>query len=156
VRLQSRSLDRVEQRLDHVPAGGDENHARALPVDRVDVPERLMLEHGLVQRHRDVLLRLESNGGADLLRVPQRRQVDRPHHDALVGDADTHALAELVLGKQRAQRLRKRIHVDDLTVTDHPRSQRRHRRSLDPTLARARLYGRDITGLDVKSYDFLG
>ena len=65
--------------LDHVAACGDEHDACARPVRRVDDAERLVLEHRLVERHRDVVLRMEAHGRRDLLGVGQRRQVDRPH-----------------------------------------------------------------------------
>ena len=111
----------------------------------------MVLEDGLFKRHRDVLLRLEANRGGDLLGGLQRRQVHCPHHDPVVGDADAHALAELVLGEHVAQNRRERLDVDDLAVTHDAGRERGRGGVLDGHLARASFDGGDIAGLDVES-----
>ena len=74
------------------------------PVGVVDDAERLVVEHGLVERHRDLVLRLEAHGGRELLGVLEVRQVDDAHDDLLVGDADAHALAEALVARGTASR----------------------------------------------------
>ena len=95
--------------VDHVAARGDEDDACPGTVSRLDDPERVVLEHRLLERHRDVLLGLEAGGGRDVLGIVERRQVKRAHDDARIGDADPHALGELVLGEHRLQRLGERV-----------------------------------------------
>ena len=56
------------------------------------------------------------DGGGERLRVVERRQVERAHDDALVGDAEAHALGQLVLGEERLERLGERDGVGDLAV----------------------------------------
>ena len=73
---------------------------RVLAGRRLDGAERLPVEDGLVHRHRDVVGRLHLDGGGERLLVLQRRQVERADDDALVGDAEAHAL--------RAARARRR------------------------------------------------
>ena len=143
----------VEQPLDHVAPRGDDDDARPRAVRRLDDAERVMLEHGLLERHRDVVGRLEANRGVDLLGALERRKVERAHHDALVGDAEAHAPAELVLGEQVAQRGGERLDVDDLAVADDAGGKRRGGGALDLDLARARLDGGHVAGLDVETDD---
>ena len=72
---------------------------------------------GLVHRHRDVVRRGGADGGGERLRVlDDGGEVERAHDDALVGDAEAHALGQLVLGEERLERLRERDRVGDLAV----------------------------------------
>ena len=80
----------LEDAEDHVAPRGDEHDPGARPVGRLDDPERMVLEHRLVERHRDVVLGLEANRRGELLGVLERREIDRAHDDALVGDADAY------------------------------------------------------------------
>ena len=150
---QSGLARRVEQPLDHVAARGDDDHAGALPLGGVDDAERVVLEHRLLKRHRDVVGRLEADGGADLLRPLERRQIERAHDDALVGDAQADALAELVGGEQVAQRRRESLDVDDLAVADDAGGQLGARGALDRYVAGPGLDGGDVAGFDVEADD---
>jgi len=58
-------------------------------------------------------------GGERLLVVDHRREVERAHHDALVGDAEPDPLGQLVLGEERLERLRQSDGVGDFAVADH-------------------------------------
>ena len=112
-----------------------------------------MLEHRLLERHRDVVGGLEADRGVDLLGALERRKVEGAHHDALVGDAEADALAELVLGEQIAERGGERLDVDDLSVTDDAGGKWRGRGALDLHLARARLHRGHVARLDVEAHD---
>ena len=125
------------------------------PSDGLHEAERLVLEHRLIERHRDVVLGLEADRRGDLLGSRERRQVQRAHDDALIGEAEAHPLAELVLGEHRAQNLGERLDVDDLAVADHPGRQRRGGSAFDGNPV-ARLHSRHVAGLDVKTDDLLG
>ena len=57
------------------------------------------------------------HGGGQRLRVVEHGgEVERAHDDPLVGDAETHALGQLVLGEERLERLRERDRIGDLAV----------------------------------------
>ena len=58
----------------------------------LDVSDDVVLEHGLVERHRDVILSLEAHRRLNLLGVLQRRKVERAHDDPLIGNAEPHLL----------------------------------------------------------------
>ena len=64
-----------------------------------DAADHLVVEHRLVERHRDLLLGLEADRGLELLRVLDRRQPQGADDDALVGDPEAHPLGELVRAK---------------------------------------------------------
>ncbi len=145
----------LEQTIDHVATSGDEDDARPRAVRGLDGPEDLVLEHRLLERHRDVLLSLELDGGGNLLGIGERREVDRPHHDALVGDTQPHPLAELVLREQSPQNLREGVHVGDLAVANDARGKRRIGCVVDGDAAVRDLHSGDITRLDVEPYDCL-
>ncbi len=83
----------------------------------------------------------------------ERRQIERAHHDALVGHADADALAEFVLGEQIAERGGESVDIDDLAVTDDARGKRRGRGALDLDLTRARLHRGHVARLDIEAHD---
>ena len=115
--LQAGALDGGGGALDHLLADGDDDHARAQAQRRVDRAERLEVEDGLVHRHRDVVRRGLLDGGGEGLRVVDHDvEVERAHHDALVGDPEPHPLGELVVGEERLERLRKSDRIGDLAV----------------------------------------
>ena len=114
-----------------------------------------MLEYGLVERHRDVFLGLEANRRGDLLVVRERREVERPHDDSLVGHPDADAFAELVLREHLAQHAGQSFDVDDLAVPDHAGSEGNDSASIHSNLTGARLDGCHVAGLDVETYDGL-
>ena len=95
-----------------------------------------MLEHRLVERHRDLLLGLEANGGLQLLRVLDRGQAQRADDDALVADPEPHPLGELVLGEERLQRLGEALRVDDLALVEGAWLQRADRGGGQPAPSR--------------------
>ena len=78
----------------------------------------LVLEHRLVDRHRNLLLCLEPHRRVHLLRVLDRRQPKGPHHDALVADAEADLLRELVRRVHRLQAVDEAIGVEDLAVVE--------------------------------------
>jgi hypothetical protein len=115
-----------------------------------------MVEHGLLEGHRDLVLRAEPDRGVDLLLVLDQRQLHGPHDDPLVGDPEANGLAELVVGEQGAQRLRERLGVLHLALIDNTGRERRDRGAADLTRAvRTDLGGGDAAGLDVEADDGL-
>ena len=62
--------------------------------------DHLVLEHGLVERHRDLLLRLEADRRLHLLRVLDQRQPQGADDDPLVADPEADLLGKLVLGER--------------------------------------------------------
>ena len=78
---------------------------RASAVD-LDDAERVVVEHDALDRHRDLVLRLEADGAVELLGVEDRRQLDLAHDDALVGDADPHAAVEAAAVEELRERAR--------------------------------------------------
>ena len=63
---------------------------RGVPSARLGVAGDLVVEHGLVERHRDRLGRLEADGGVALLLVLDARKLDHADDDLLVRDAEAH------------------------------------------------------------------
>ena len=70
---QAGGAHRGEHAVDHVAAGGDEQDALARAALAVDDVERLEVEDRLVERHRELVLRLEAHGRVELLGVGDRR-----------------------------------------------------------------------------------
>ena len=153
-RLQARVLQWLQRGGDHVPAGGDDDHVDlgCGALDRADSADHTVVDHRLVQRHRDLLLGGEADRGGELVRVLDRRQPQRSHDHALVGDAEADALAELVLGEEVAQRGGDAAGVGDLAVVERLRGERRggRRRQLQPPVA-AHLGSADAAGLDLEA-----
>ncbi len=113
---QSRGANGGDQAFDHVALGGDDDHALARAGGRVDHAERVEVEHGVVERHRHLVLGLEAHGRRQLLAVGQRRQLECAQHGALVGDANTYALVELGVTEHLAQRVGERGAVEHLAL----------------------------------------
>ena len=80
-----------------------------------------MIEHRLLERHRDLLLGLEAHRGLELVGVLDRRQPQGANDDPLVGDAEADPAAQLVLGEERAQRRRQHLGVGHLAVVEDRR-----------------------------------
>jgi hypothetical protein len=112
----------------------------------------LMLQHRLVERHRDLLLGLEANRRLHLLGVLDRRQAQRAHDHALVADPETHVLGELVLGKEAFQRFGEAIRIDDLPLVEDPGRERLDRGRADRRVAVLPDLGRrHAAGLDIEA-----
>src|SRR5215203_988161 len=152
--LEPGTLDRPEERINHFPSGGnddDVDHRRSVLLAR-GTPHDLVLEDRLVERHRDLLLRLEADRGVELLRVVDRWQAKGADDDPLVADPETDPLGELVVGKERLQRAGDSIRLGDLSLVKRARRQRGDRgaghldRAVPADLSRG-----DAAGLDVES-----
>ena len=81
-----------EQLLDHVALCGDEHDPLAWPGRRLDDAERVKVEDRVVERHRHLVLSLKAHRGGELLAICHGGKLERPHHRALIGDADANAL----------------------------------------------------------------
>ena len=103
--LEAGLADGADDALDHLAADGDDDDAGARPGQRLDRAERLHVEDGLVDRHRDLVGSLQADGGEQRLLVLHHGDVERAHDDPLVGDAQAHALGQVVLLEEGAQRL---------------------------------------------------
>ena len=62
------AADGEREALDHVAAGRDDDDALARALGRVDDADRVEVEDGGVDRHRQVLLGVEAHGGRELAR----------------------------------------------------------------------------------------
>jgi hypothetical protein len=100
-----------------------------------------------------VIGRLRTHGGGELLGiVADDRQVERPHHDPLVGDAEAHARRKLVLGEHGLERLRKRDRIGDLAVTHHAGTQLDERASRQRQAAvGAHLGSGEVAGVELEA-----
>ncbi len=115
--LQAGLLGRLEQSLDHRATRGHEHHLHArAAVGRLGVAGDLVVEHGLVERHRDGLGRLEADRGVALLLVLDARELDHAHDDLLVRHAEPDVLGEPGLGDEVLERLGQTVAVHDLAV----------------------------------------
>jgi hypothetical protein len=114
-----------------------------------------MVEHGLIERHRELFLRFETDGGLEFLCAFDRRQLEHPHHDSLIRNTETNAAGELALGEEDLQVIGETIDVDDLTVVKQPRLEDagggfRQRE----TLAVGELCRGDESRLDVQAHNW--
>jgi hypothetical protein len=110
------AADGADQPFDHVALSGDEDDALTGPGGRLDDAQRVEVEDGVVERHRDLVLSLEGDGGLKLLVVGDRRKLEDPQNRALVGDADPDALAEARRGEHLTQRVREGLLVEHFTI----------------------------------------
>ncbi len=101
-RLEAGVAQGLQRGGDHVAAGGDDDHVdlRRRAVHGCDPADHAVVDHGLLEGHRDLLLGGEADRGVELLRVLDRGQAQGADDDPLVGDAQPHLLAELVLGEE--------------------------------------------------------
>jgi hypothetical protein len=144
--------------LDHLAACRDEQDAQAPAGLVFDDVELVVVEDGVVERHRKLVLRLEAHRRVDLLVVLQVREVDHADDDLLVGESDADPLVEaLVRAVQGAQRFGQAIDVGDFAVADDPRLERREGGVLDTQAAVDRNGGgHDAGGVDVEADEVLG
>ena len=77
-----------------------------------------VVEDRLVERHRNLLLGLEADGGLLLGGVVDRGQPQRPHDDALVGDPEPDPAARACGGEEGAEGVRERLGVGHLAVAE--------------------------------------
>jgi hypothetical protein len=117
--LEAGRLHGLQQRLDHLAAGGHQHdlHARGA-VGRLGVAGDLVVEHGLVQRHRDRLGGLEADRGVALLLVLDARQLDDADHYLLVGHAEAHVPRQAGVAGEALEVTGELQGVRDLAVAD--------------------------------------
>ncbi len=144
----------AQQTLDHLALRGHDDHALARLAGRIDDPQRVEVQGGLRERHRDLILSLEAHRRRELLAIGDRRQLEHAQHGALVGEPDAHPLAETALREQVAQRVAERALVEHLALAQRVGRQGR----ADGALHRdgsvdVRLHGRDVARLDVQADD---
>jgi len=150
-RAQAPAPCRIEEAGDHVTAGGDHRDvhlAAALPV--FEAAQDLVVEHRMVDRHRQLVLGLEADRGLEIALVLDQRQAQDPHREALVGDADPDLARQLVAREERAQRRAEPLRVDHLAVVEEARLERddaggpESGRSVQLNLGRSGAAGLDI------------
>ena len=117
----------VHVAVDELAVGDDEEHSpERLAVLGDALGEHLVVEHGLLERDRQHLLRAEADRVRELLRVLDAGHLERAHADPVVGDAEPDAaLGQLVLGEERLQCDRERLRVAQLAVDDDAVVERR-------------------------------
>ena len=123
-RARPASLRRGDEAVDHVAADRDDHDARA----RARRRSRRCRAAGSRARPRPSApgcgpARWRARPPRARLGRRRARQVERADDDALVGDAEAHARAEVVLGEQRAQLVAERGRVGDLAVTQDARAK---------------------------------
>ena len=118
--LQTRLLAGKDVAIDELAVGDDEeNAADGLPfgVDRLG--EHLVVEHCVLDRDRQHLLRTESNRVRKLLRIVDADDVEGPDADPVVGDAESDpTLREAVALEEVPQRDGERLGVAKLSADD--------------------------------------
>ena len=151
--MQAGVPDRLHERVDHVAARGDrEDVDLRIAVGALAAADHPVVEDGLVERHRDLVLRAEANRRVELLRVLDPRQPQRANHDALVGDPEANRLGELVPREEILEGLAERGGVLDLALAHDSGLERHDRGASDGTVATSRDLGRgDAAGLDVEA-----
>ena len=127
----------------------------AFPSSTGDAADHLVLEHRLVERHRDLLLGLEANRGIHLLRVLDDRQAHGADDDALVADPEPHLLGQLVLGEEILQRGGEAVRVEHLALVEGTGRKRSDRRSahLGRAVGAVHLGRGDAARLDLEAGD---
>jgi hypothetical protein len=81
----------------------------------------VVVEHRLLDRDRQRLLRAVADRVLELLGVVDSCDLEDPDADPVVGDAEAHALArKLVLAEERAQRVGEKHRLAQLATDDDP------------------------------------
>src|SRR5581483_2957341 len=114
--------------VDELAVRDDEQHAarRDSGLRIGALREDLPVEHSLLERDRQCLLRAEPNRVGELLRIVDAADLEGAHADAVVGDAETdRLLRQLVLCEQLFQCAREGLDVAQLTAHDDTVLQRR-------------------------------
>ena len=83
-----------------------------------------VLDHRFLERHRDLLLGAEADGGVELVGVLDRGQAQGAGDEALVGDPEADLAAEAVLVEEGAEGGGDGLGLGDLAVAEGLRRQR--------------------------------
>ena len=152
--LQARGVTRRMEALDRLAPDGDYDDARPRAGGGLDLAERVEVQHGLVDRHRDVVGRDASDLRSERLGRRHDRQLQRARDDALVGDAEAHAVGQLVFGEERPQLLGQLHRVGGIAVTEDARGQLGHGSTRERNGAvRAGDGGGDVAGVELEPDD---
>ena len=139
--------------LDRVATGAHDDDAHLAALAVVDALQHAVVEHRLLERHRKLLLRLEADGGLELLRVVDHRQLEHTQRDLLAGDAEADPLGQVVLAEEGAYAIRKTVDVDDLALVEEAGAERLGGRAHELRRSPAGEFrGREEAGLDVEPY----
>ncbi|CAB4882378.1 unannotated protein [freshwater metagenome] len=118
-------IGRLDHRGDHVAARRRQKDLLTASLIGLDDVQHRPVQHRLIERHRDQILRLEGDGCGKFLRIVERRQLERAHDDLLVRHTDPHAPREIRrLRVERAQGLAQRAGVCDLSLAHDARLKR--------------------------------
>ena len=152
--LQSRGVTRCMEALDRLAPDRDHDDASPRAGCGLDLAERVEVQHGLVDRHRNVVGRDASDLRIERLGRRHDRQLQRSRDDALVGDAEAHAGGQLVLGEERPQ-LRGQLHrVGGVAIAEDARGQLGHGSTGERNGAvRAGDGGGDVAGVELEPDD---
>ena len=96
-----------QQVLDGVAAGAHDDDAHRAALAVVDALQHAVVQHRLLERHRQLLLGLEADRCLELLLVVDRRQLEHAQRDLLAGDAEADALGKVVLAEEGLQTRRR-------------------------------------------------
>jgi hypothetical protein len=115
-------LARRRVAVDEIAVGDDQQDA-ALEVALVVgvLAEDVVIEHGLLDRDRENLLRSVADRVRELLGILDPADLEHAHADAVVGDPEPDVLAgQPVLLEEEAQRIRERFRLAQLAADDDP------------------------------------
>ena len=152
-RLKPGASQRLEQGEDHLAPRGDDDDVdlRRRALRGRDPADHPVVDDGLLERHRYLLLGLEAHRGVELGGVVDRRQPQGAHDDPLVGDSEADPAAQPVLREDRAQLRRQHLRVGHLAVVEDLGRQRSDRGGGEPRAAvGADLGCGDAAGLDLE------
>jgi hypothetical protein len=122
-RFESGLAQGAQRSGDHVAAGGDDDHVdlRRAVLDAGRAADHPVIEGGVLERHRQLLLGGEADRRVELLRVLDRGQPDRADDDPLVGDPESDFPRQLVGVEQLPQRRGDAVGVAHLAVLEGAR-----------------------------------
>ena len=120
-----------------------------MPSAAVVYAGHLVIEHGLVERHRDRLRSLEADRRVALLLVLDARQLHHADDDLLVRHADPHVAGQPGGGGKALEVLPQRLRIGHLAVSHQPLGQvlaraARHATAVD-------LRGRQVAAIDIET-----
>src|SRR5947207_12218318 len=125
----ARLLARVQVAVDQLAVRDDEQDPlRRLPLLVGALAEHVIVEHGLVNRDRQGLLRTKADRVRQLLLVVDTGNLERADADAVVGDTEAHAfLRKAVCREELLQSRGERIWIAQLAADDDSGLERRAR-----------------------------